>query len=267
MLWRIIIVSDGKIKFEDGEAYEQLMGVWSQFVGRQFLKWLAADNHQRWLDVGCGNGAFTEQIIKHCSPSKVHGIDPSGAQIEYAIKRPGVQSASFQSGDASRLPFDANQFDVAAMALVLFFVPDPMQSVKEMMRVVRPNGIVTAYVWDIHEGGFPLEPIHAEMRARKIKYTLPISSTVSKMENLKNLWVESGLKSVDTCVIEVKRTFKSFSYFWNVSQESGTLKNVFKELDETTKKDLRHATKLRLKLEGDEPFTIDACANAVSGIV
>ena len=75
------------------------------------------------------------------------------------------------------------------------------------------------------------------------------------------------MKSIDTCVIEVKRTFTSFSSFWNVSQESGTLKNVFKELDETTKKDLRHSTKSRLKLKGDEPFTIKAHANAVKGMV
>jgi len=260
-------MSDGKIKFEDGEAYEQLMGIWSQFVGREFLEWLATDHHQNWLDIGCGNGAFTEQIIKHCSPSGVQGIDPSGAQIEFAMKRPGVQSAKFQSGDAMQLPFETNQFDVATMALVLFFVPDPMRSIAEMMRVVRADGLVTAYVWDIHGGGFPLEPIHAEMRSKKIEYTLPISSTVSRIENLKKLWIEAGLRSIDTCVIEVKRTFTSFSSFWNISKESGTLKNVFNELDEKTKKDLRHSTKSRLKLKGDEPFTIKAHANAVKGIV
>lgn len=258
---------DSKIRFEDGEAYEQLMGIWSQFVGREFLEWLATDHHQHWLDVGCGNGAFTEQIIKHCSPSEVQGIDPSGAQIEFAMKRSGVQSASFRSGDAMQLPFEINRFDVATMALVLFFVSDPKRSITEMMRVVRSGGLVTAYVWDIHGGGFPLEPIHAEMRAKNIKYTLPVSSTVSQIENLKKLWIESGLKSIETCVIEVERTFTNFTHFWNVSQESGTLKNVFKELDETTKKDLRDSTKSRLKLKGDEPFTIKAHANAVKGIV
>ena len=61
---------DRKIKFEDGEAYEQMMGVWSQLVGFKFLQWLSPSIEQRWIDVGCGNGAFTEQIIKNCKTKK-----------------------------------------------------------------------------------------------------------------------------------------------------------------------------------------------------
>ena len=97
---------DQNFKFEDGEAYEQTMGIWSQLVGFKFLQWLSPSINQRWIDVGCGNGAFTEQIVKNYKPSEVQGIDPSDDQIYFAKNRPGVQTATFQIGDAMALPFE-----------------------------------------------------------------------------------------------------------------------------------------------------------------
>ena len=54
--------------FTDGEAYERLMGRWSRLVGEVFLDWLDVPNGLRWLDVGCGNGAFTEELIARVRP-------------------------------------------------------------------------------------------------------------------------------------------------------------------------------------------------------
>ena len=48
------------IRFDDGDAYERLMGIWSGIVGLAFLDWLSPAPGQRWADIGCGNGAFTE---------------------------------------------------------------------------------------------------------------------------------------------------------------------------------------------------------------
>ena len=64
------------------------------------------------------------------------------------------------------LPFPDDSFDAAVMALVIFFVPDPAKGVAEMVRVVRPDGPVATYAWDMMGGGFPMEPIQAEKRAR-----------------------------------------------------------------------------------------------------
>ena len=52
------------IRFDDGAAYERMMGAWSQLVGQVFLDWLSPAPGQRWIDVGCGNGSFTEQLIQ-----------------------------------------------------------------------------------------------------------------------------------------------------------------------------------------------------------
>ncbi|MFN7985535.1 MAG: hypothetical protein U0Q11_27150 [Vicinamibacterales bacterium] len=73
-------MSTEQIRFNDGAAYERYMGVWSQKVGTAFLDWLAPEPGLRWLDIGCGNGAFTEMLLDRCAPSGVDGIDPSEAQ-------------------------------------------------------------------------------------------------------------------------------------------------------------------------------------------
>jgi len=128
--------------FDDGKAYERLMGRWSRVAGEKFLDWLAAPKNLKWIDVGCGNGAFTEVLIARCSPAAVIGVDPSEGQIAYARTRPGAKPAEFRVAGAQDLPFAENSLDAAAMALVIVFVPDPAKAVAEMARVVRPGGIV-----------------------------------------------------------------------------------------------------------------------------
>src|SRR3954469_3351276 len=113
------------IRFDDGAAYEQMMGIWSRLAGEIFLQWLAPPPGLRWIDVGCGNGAFTELLVERCAPSAIAGIDPSEAQLGFARARHRSGIAEFRQGDAVALPFAEQSFDAAVMALVLFFVPEP----------------------------------------------------------------------------------------------------------------------------------------------
>jgi len=56
-------MSEDQIRFEDGASYERMMGTWSRLAGSIFLDWLAPRSGLRWIDVGCGNGAFTELLV------------------------------------------------------------------------------------------------------------------------------------------------------------------------------------------------------------
>src|SRR5215469_2702714 len=129
-------MAEHQIRFVDGAAYERMMGVWSRIAGDIFLDWLAPAAGLRWLDVGCGSGAFTELLSQRCAPSALDGVDPAEAQLAFARTRPGVSTARFRQGDAMTLPFADDSFDAVTMALVIFFVPDPAKGVAEMARVV-----------------------------------------------------------------------------------------------------------------------------------
>lgn len=151
-------MAEQTIHFDDGAAYEQMMGIWSRFAGEIFLDWLAPPPGLRWIDIGCGNGAFTELLVERCSPVEVQGIDPSAEQLAFARTRPAARVAKFHQGDAMALPFADGSFDAAVMALVLVFVPDPARGVSEMVRVVVPGGTVMTYMWDMLGGGFSARP-------------------------------------------------------------------------------------------------------------
>ena len=130
-----------EIRFDDGAAYERYMGVWSRLAGDAFLDWLDSAPGLRWLDVGCGNGAFTEKLVARCAPGEVHGVDPSEAMIGFARSRPALRGGQFRTGDAMALPYPDHAFDAAVRPLVIFFVPEPAKGGAEMARVVAPGGL------------------------------------------------------------------------------------------------------------------------------
>ena len=75
-------MAETQIRFDDGAAYERMMGIRSQLAGNIFLDWLAPRSGLRWI--GCGNGAFTELLVERCAPAEVQGVDPSEAQLAFA---------------------------------------------------------------------------------------------------------------------------------------------------------------------------------------
>src|SRR5262245_11242061 len=201
--------------FSDGEIYERLMGCWSRLVGKTFLAWLDTPKNLQWLDVGCGNGAFTEELIAHCAPTKVVAMDPSDDQLAYARTLPGAKIADFRVGNAQDLPFADASFDVAIMALVISFLRDPAKAVSEMTRVVRPGGWVATYMWDIPGGGTPVDPIYVEMESMGMTSVRPSNPTVSRRETMRELWRKAGLDSVETRVIRIPVLYSDFTDFWD----------------------------------------------------
>ncbi len=254
------------IRFEDGAAYERFMGAWSQRVGDQFLEWLAPARDLRWLDVGCGNGAFTEQLISHCAPREVHGIDPSEAQLAFARARPSTQMAQYQLGDAMALPFAADAFDAAVMPLVIFFVPDPAVGVAEMVRVVRPGGLVAAYAWDMESGGFPYANLHDQMRALGMMVPAPPNPSASAMDVLHHLWSNAGLADIEQRTIMVQRTFADFDDYWETVHMAPSVGSTLRALQSDMRHQLEQAMRSVLPVDAAGQITISACANAVRGL-
>ena len=256
-----------QICFDDGAAYERYMGEWSQLAGETFLDWLAPKADLRWLDVGCGNGAFTEMLVERCAPLSVQGIDPSEGQLAYARTRPAARVAQFRQGDAMALPFPDDTFDAAVMPLVIFFVPDPAQGIAEMARVICPGGIVTAYAWDMEGGGFPYEALHDEMRGLGVAVPTPPSPAASRIDAMRDLWIGAGLDAVETRGITVQRTFADFDDYWTTILGGASVGPQLAAMAPDDLALLKARMRARLPAEADGRITYGARANAVKGCV
>ncbi len=232
-------MADLQVRFDDGAAYERMIGTWSRIVGSIFLDWAALPSGAKCIDVGCGNGVFTELLIDRCAPAEVYGIDPSEGQLAFARTRPAARFAKFQKGDAQALDFPDNRFDVATMALVIVFVPTPAKGVAEMARVVRPGGTVAAYMWDQTAGGLPHMPILQEIRAMGLPVALPPNAELSRLEAMRDLWAGAGLVDIETTVISAERAYPSFDDMWATSVQSGTMAQTVAGMDEAKRNELK----------------------------
>lgn len=260
-------MATNEIRFDDGAAYERYMGRWSQLAGEAFLDWLAPGPGLRWLDVGCGNGAFTQLLVDRCAPASVQGIDPSLGQLAFARTRPASGIAQFHQGDAMALPFPENTFDVAVMPLVIFFVPEPAKGVSEMARVVSPGGTVAAYAWDMDGGGFPYEALHAEMRGLGVAVPRPPNPDASRMEAMRDLWLGTGLHAVEILEITVQRTFADFDDYWATIRGGSSVRPKLAEMPPDDIAQLQARMRARLPQDAAGRITYAARANAVKGLV
>jgi ubiquinone/menaquinone biosynthesis C-methylase UbiE len=256
-----------QIRYDDGAAYERMMGAWSRLAGEIFLDWLAPPPGLRWIDIGCGSGAFTELLIERCAPAEVQGIDPSEAQLSFARARSAGRMVQFHQGDASALPFGEDSFDAAVMALVIFFVPDPTKAIAEMARVVRPGGTVATYVWDMMGGGHPLELMHAEMQAMGFTAPRPPRSDASDAGSLRRLWTKAGLDAVEMREIAVQRTFADFEDFWTTSVMAATVSQTIAAMAPDDVDSLKTRMRARLPADGAGRITHGARANTIMGRV
>jgi SAM-dependent methyltransferase len=256
-----------EIRFDDGAAYERYMGTWSQLAGEMFLEWLAPKAGLRWLDVGCGNGAFSEMLALRCAPVSIDGIDPSEAQLAYARTRNALRDAQFRQGDAMALPFGDDTFDAAVMPLVIFFVPEPARGVAEMARVVCPGGIVAAYGWDIDGGGFPYDALWVEMRAMGASVPQPPSPDASRIDAMREFWTRAGLQAIETREITVQRTFADFEDYWTTVRGGPSVGRGLATMTAENLTLLKARMRARLPADAGGRITCSARANAVKGRV
>ena len=258
-------MTEPQIRFDDAAAYETFMGVWSRSVGEVFLDWLSAPKGLTWLDVGCGNGAFTELLVDRVGPSSILGVDPSDAQLDYARKRHTAGIAQFAKGDAMALPVADASFDAAVMALVIFFVPQPPKGVAEMVRAVRPGGLISAYAWDLLGGGFPIHAIHEELLALGLPSPLPPSPEASRLDNLEALWRDAGIAGIETRAITVERIFADFETLWTINLSGPRLAAVSAAMTPEQRTVLKANVRARLTPDGQGRITASARAHAIKG--
>jgi SAM-dependent methyltransferase len=255
-----------EVGFSDGASYDHMMGPWSRSVGELFLDWLDPASDLDWIDVGCGSGAFTSLIVEKCQPSTILGIDPSQAQLDYALQRGLPHAARFEVADATSLPAADRSMDVAVAALVMHFMPNPAAGVREMARVTRPGGLVAAYAWDLLNGGFPYNDLYSQMISIGFPPPLPSSPAAGDMQSMLNIWKDAGLTDIKMRAITVTRTFAGFDDYWRTAAASPGIAAALQRIPPEPLAELRE--QVRTSVPYDEYGTVvpKATANAIVAI-
>ncbi len=232
--------------------------------GEEFLDWLDAPRGARWLDVGCGTGAFTALIVDRCEPRHVAAVDPAQVQVDHAREKPVAAHADFRVADAQALPFDAGSFDVVVAALTLNFIPDQKKAMAEMRRVARPGALIAAYVWDFEADRSPSGPLRLALRGVGVDIA-PVPGTPSSgLRALRTLFTDTGLEDVVSRIIDVTMPFPDFEAFWHAQALSyGPLAKTIDALPEETLEKVRETMRADLVPRSDGTFECRARAHAI----
>ena len=194
------------------DAYLRFMGRYSEPLAAQFADLAGARSGQRLLDVGCGPGALTAELVKRVGPDAVSAVEPSASFVAASRERlPGVD---IRQAAAERLPFGDAAFDAALAQLVVHFMADPVAGLREMGRVTRPGGVVAACVWD-HAGG--RGPLSAFWRAvRELDPGADDESNLAGVRegHLAELLAQAGLGVAEVTTLTVQARQDGFESWW-----------------------------------------------------
>jgi len=204
--------------FADAEAYERFMGRWSRLVAFQLLDFTDVPEQGSVLDVGSGTGALAFALAERKPRSHVLGIDPSKEYVAYANSRnPFPDRASFEAGDAQQLRFADGSFDASLSLLVFNFIPDPRKALREVRRVTKPGGRISAAVWDYGDGmrmlrAFWDSAVSIDAKAEKLdEKHMPLC----RAGELSELWRQGGLENVHEQPLAITMKFESFADYWD----------------------------------------------------
>jgi SAM-dependent methyltransferase len=243
------------------EAYDRFMGRYSRRLAPGFARFAGVEAGQRVLDVGCGPGALTTELVRLLGPAAVSAVDPSEPFVEAARERnPEVR---VERAPAERLPFSDGDFDAALAQLVVHFMSDAVAGIGEMGRVTRADGFVAACVWDHAGGRGPLgafwEAVHA------IDPEAPDESHLAgaREGDLSRLFTEAGLHDVEETLLSVAVEHPTFEEWWEPFELGvGPAGGYTSRLDPQRREALREACRARLPAP---PFVLTAAAWAARG--
>ena len=250
-----------------GDAYEQFMGRWGSEVASRFLAWLNPAPGQRWLDIGCGTGALTRAIVTRTQAQWIAGLDPSWDFVRYSYQK--TPQAAFFVADGRGLALRDETFDAVVSGLALNFVPAPAQALADMYRVVKPGGVVAAYVWDYAEKMEFLRyfwDAAVELDAAAASLHEGVRFPICQPEPLRQLWQRAGLHAISVDALDIPTIFNSFEDYW----QPFTLGNFpapkyASSLEETRRMSLRTRLREVVPAAPDGSIHLTARVWAVSG--
>jgi ubiquinone/menaquinone biosynthesis C-methylase UbiE len=257
----------------DGDGYEAQMGRWSRRLAPLLIAFSGVTAARRVLDVGCGTGSLTFEIARRLGSGVVTGIDFSPVYIEHASRRNENPCITFEVGDACALRFEDASFDHAFSSLVLQFIPDADRAVREMRRVTRPSGTITAATWDTR-GGVVVQRMFFDSAAvldpnASTRRAMACMRPMSRADGLRKAWSDAGLVDVVQGSLTIRMEYESFADLWSsIDGNDGPYADYLRTLAAEAKLRLRRLIEAAyLDGEQDGPRSYAATAWAIKGRV
>jgi SAM-dependent methyltransferase len=244
------------------DAYDQFMGRYSTLLAPQLADLAGVADGQRAIDVGCGPGALTAELVRRLGADHVAAVDPSASFVQATRQRyPGVD---VREAPAETLPFTDGAFDAALAQLVVHFMADPVGGLREMRRVTKPGGVVAACVWDHAGGKGPLGLFWDAARAMDPSVVDESDLAGVREGHLAMLFDAAGLRDVHSSTVVAHVEHPSFEAWWEpYTRGVGPAGAYVAGLDDQARDRLRAACRARMP-EG--PIVIDAVAWAARGL-
>jgi SAM-dependent methyltransferase len=244
------------------EAYDRFMGRYSLLLSPQMADFADVRAGHRAVDVGCGPGALTAELVRRLGPAAVTAVDPSEPFVAAARARyPGV---NVRLASAERLPFEDRAFDAALAQLVVHFMADPVAGLAEMARVTRRDGVVAACVWDHAGGQGPLSLFWQAVRELDSAVHDESQLAGARKGHLAELFEAAGIQDIEETVLSASLEHPSFDEWWApYTRGVGPAGAYAASLDPARQAELRETCR---RLLPAAPFVLTARAWATRGV-
>ena len=244
------------------DSYDRFMGRYSTLLAPQFADLAGVGSGQRVIDVGCGPGALTTELVERVGASNVAAVDPSESFVVAARERhPGVD---VQEAPAETLPFADGMFDAALAQLVVHFMADPVQGLTEMGRVTRAGGVVVASVWDHAGEQTPLAPFWRAVHEFDPDEEGERNLAGGREGHLAELFHEAGLREIEETALPIRIEHATFEEWWEpFTLGVGPAGAYLVGLEPEQQDQLRERIRQQLP---EAPFTLPARAWAARGL-
>lgn len=242
-------------------AYDAFMGRWSRLLSAGFADSAGVGAGMRVVDVGCGTGALTEELLRRVEAGAVAAVDPSASFV--AAMRARHPDVDVREAPAERLPFEDGGFDAALAQLVVHFMADPVAGIAEMGRVTRRRGVVAACVWDYAGDRGPLGIFWDAARAIRPGVRDQSRLAGTRDGHLVELFAAAGLRDITQSVLHATIEHPTFEAWWEpFTKGAGPAGAFVADLDPDERARLREECERRLPAR---PIVVAAAAWAARG--
>jgi SAM-dependent methyltransferase len=258
-------------RWEGAAAYDRFMGRWSRQLALKLVAWLNIKPEANWLEIGCGTGSFTRAILENARPRSVTACDTAKDFVTYCAENLSACSdLRVVATPDGVLPARKGGYDAVVSSLVLNFLPEPIQALRQMREACAMEGWVAACVWDYSDGmeflrlfwdaAVALDPDAAKLHEG---CRFPICNP----DALRRAFTAADLDAIAVDSLTIPTVFASFEEYWSSFLDSpGPAPSYVSSLSQEARQRLADRLRSEVGSAADGSIGLQARAWTVKGM-